>query len=347
MRSPSSFAAGEQIGAFEGPVLSSSSPEGTEGLTCPLRPRSGDRPRDTAERDGEAAKVDWPRGRRRHSLRGSDARRALRGRACGRAPGRPRRARPPRGGRARRRRRRARSRTSTSAAPTRRARTTATSRGWPLCSPACRKRWPASRSTGCAPRASRPSSPRVTRSRAGDGDLFVAGGVESMSRAPLAMAKPEHAFPRGNQTVWDTTLGWRFPNPRMEELFPLESMGETGENVAERYGVSREDQDDFALESQRRARPAHPRRAGSATSSSPWATSTATSIRGRTRRAEKLAALKPAFRRARHGHRRATRAGSTTAPRPSSSPARTRPASSAASRSGASSAAPSRASTRA
>src|SRR6266496_3134194 len=75
---------------------------------------------------------------------------------------------------------------------------------------------------------------------AGDGDLFIAGGVESMSRAPLVMAKPDAAFPRGNQTAWDTTLGWRFPNPRMEAMFPLESMGETGENVAERYGVSRE-----------------------------------------------------------------------------------------------------------
>src|SRR5213595_2460299 len=87
---------------------------------------------------------------------------------------------------------------------------------------------------------------------AGDGDLFVAGGVESMSRAPLVFAKPEHAFPRGNQTVWDTTLGWRFPNPRLEELFPLESMGETGENVADRWSVYREDQDAFALESQQR-----------------------------------------------------------------------------------------------
>jgi 3-oxoadipyl-CoA thiolase len=87
---------------------------------------------------------------------------------------------------------------------------------------------------------------------AGDGDLFVAGGVESMSRAPLVMAKPDAAFPRGNQTVWDTTLGWRFPNPRMEEMFPLESMGETGENVAERYGVSREEQDAFAFRSQQR-----------------------------------------------------------------------------------------------
>src|SRR5438093_5478838 len=87
---------------------------------------------------------------------------------------------------------------------------------------------------------------------AGDGDLFVAGGVESMSRAPLVMPKPDKACPRGNQTAWDTTLGWRFPNPRMEEMFPLESMGETGENVAERWGVSREDQDAFALRSQQR-----------------------------------------------------------------------------------------------
>jgi 3-oxoadipyl-CoA thiolase len=88
--------------------------------------------------------------------------------------------------------------------------------------------------------------------RAGDGDLFVAGGVESMSRAPLVMAKPEHAFPRGNQVAWDTTLGWRFPNPSLEEMFPLESMGETGENVAERWEIAREEQDAFALESQRR-----------------------------------------------------------------------------------------------
>ena len=87
---------------------------------------------------------------------------------------------------------------------------------------------------------------------AGAGDLFVAGGVESMSRAPLAMAKPDSAFPRGNQVVYDTVLGWRFPNPRMEAMFPLESMGETGENVAEQYGVSREEQDAFARESQRR-----------------------------------------------------------------------------------------------
>jgi 3-oxoadipyl-CoA thiolase len=85
-----------------------------------------------------------------------------------------------------------------------------------------------------------------------DGDLFVAGGVESMSRAPLVTAKPERAFPRGDRVLYDTTLGWRFPNPAMEAMFPLESMGETGENVAERYGVSREDQDAFALRSHRR-----------------------------------------------------------------------------------------------
>ena len=86
----------------------------------------------------------------------------------------------------------------------------------------------------------------------GEGDLFVAGGVESMSRAPLVTAKADKAFPRGDRALYDTTLGWRFPNPMLAELFPLESMGETGENVAERYGVSRQEQDCFALESQRR-----------------------------------------------------------------------------------------------
>jgi len=87
---------------------------------------------------------------------------------------------------------------------------------------------------------------------AGDADVVVAGGVESMSRAPLVTAKAERAFPRGDRTLWDTTLGWRFPNPALEAKFPLETMGETGENVAERFGVSREDQDAFALRSQQR-----------------------------------------------------------------------------------------------
>ena len=132
--------------------------------------------------------------------------------------------------------------------------------------------------------------------QAGEGELFVAGGVESMSRAPFVFGKPEHAFPRGDQTVYDTTLGWRFPNPRMEELIPLESMGETGENVAEQYGVSREEQDAFALQSQRR-----------------WADAEAAgkfaeelvSVNGAERdehprpdtNEEKLASLKPAFRK--------------------------------------------------
>jgi 3-oxoadipyl-CoA thiolase len=83
---------------------------------------------------------------------------------------------------------------------------------------------------------------------AGDGELFVAGGVESMSRAPLVHARPDY----GDATEYDTQLGWRFPNPLLEEQFPLESMGETGENVAERWNVSREEQDAFALRSHRR-----------------------------------------------------------------------------------------------
>jgi 3-oxoadipyl-CoA thiolase len=87
---------------------------------------------------------------------------------------------------------------------------------------------------------------------AGDGDLFVAGGEESMSRAPFVTPKAEKAFVRGDRPLYDTTLGWRFTNPKLVELFPPESMGETGENVAERWGITREDQDAFALESQRR-----------------------------------------------------------------------------------------------
>jgi 3-oxoadipyl-CoA thiolase len=87
---------------------------------------------------------------------------------------------------------------------------------------------------------------------AGDGDLFVAGGVESMSRAPLVTAKPDTAFPRGDRTLHDTTLGWRFVNPRYEERYSRETMGETGENVAERWNVSRSGQDAFSLRSHER-----------------------------------------------------------------------------------------------
>ncbi|HEY6551531.1 MAG TPA: thiolase family protein, partial [Solirubrobacterales bacterium] len=88
----------------------------------------------------------------------------------------------------------------------------------------------------------------------GEGDLYLAGGVESMSRAPWVVGKPERGLPRGPQTMHDTTLGWRFVNPRMAEMgISTESMGETGENVAERYGISREDQDAWGLRSHQRA----------------------------------------------------------------------------------------------
>ncbi len=87
----------------------------------------------------------------------------------------------------------------------------------------------------------------------GEADLVIAGGVEQMSRAPLVMAKPTDAFQRGNQTIYDTTLGWRFANPRMEQMHGTLAMGETAEKVAERCNVSREAQDRFAITSQQRA----------------------------------------------------------------------------------------------
>ena len=89
--------------------------------------------------------------------------------------------------------------------------------------------------------------------RLGEGEVFLAGGVESMSRAPWVLPKPEGGLPRGDRTMYDTTLGWRMVNPRMAESYSTEAMGETGENVAARYGVSREDQDAFALRSHQRA----------------------------------------------------------------------------------------------
>jgi 3-oxoadipyl-CoA thiolase len=89
--------------------------------------------------------------------------------------------------------------------------------------------------------------------RLGEGDLYIAGGSESMSRAPWVVPKPESGLPRGEQTMYDTALGWRLVNPRMAELYSTEAMGETAENVAERYGVERADQDAFALRSHARA----------------------------------------------------------------------------------------------
>ncbi|KAF0816641.1 Acetyl-CoA acetyltransferase [Bacillus sp. ZZV12-4809] len=91
---------------------------------------------------------------------------------------------------------------------------------------------------------------------AGEGDIFIAGGTESMTRAPFVMAKPSSEFPRGNMEMFDTTIGWRFTNSRLEDMYGAESMPKTAENVAEKYGISREEQDLFALESQRRAKSA-------------------------------------------------------------------------------------------
>jgi acetyl-CoA acetyltransferase family protein len=88
---------------------------------------------------------------------------------------------------------------------------------------------------------------------AGEGDVFIAGGVECMSRAPWAMAKPERPQPVGHPTMWDTTVGWRFNNPRLDALYPIISLGETAENIAQEMGITREEQDAFALESHRRA----------------------------------------------------------------------------------------------
>ncbi len=87
----------------------------------------------------------------------------------------------------------------------------------------------------------------------GEQEICIAGGVESMSRAPYSLPKPAVGMASGNATAWDTSLGWRYPNPRLAERFPLEGMGETAENVAERYHISREDQDAFALGSHQKA----------------------------------------------------------------------------------------------
>jgi 3-oxoadipyl-CoA thiolase len=89
--------------------------------------------------------------------------------------------------------------------------------------------------------------------RSGDGDVFIAGGVESMSRAPYSLPKAEKPFNFGNLTAWDTSLGWRFPNPKMQELYGTESMGETAENIFSLTHISRQQQDEFACESHRRA----------------------------------------------------------------------------------------------
>jgi acetyl-CoA acyltransferase len=139
---------------------------------------------------------------------------------------------------------------------------------------------------------------------AGEGDVYVAGGVESMSRAPYSLPKAEAGFAFGNLTAYDTALGWRYPNKKLEALFPLLSMGETAENVADRYKVSRADQDAFALESHRRAAKARETAfaeeivpvAVSQKKGEPISFSRDETIREDTT-LEKLGALKPAFRK--------------------------------------------------
>ena len=150
--------------------------------------------------------------------------------------------------------------------------------------------------------------------KCGEGDVFVAGGVESMSRAPWSVPKAERAFPWRNVTMYDTTIGWRFPNPKMEQVIPLEGMGQTAENIYDETGFSREEQDAFALESQRRAAAAIeagrfkdeivpvavPRRRGPAllvdTDEHPRIEIDTDGKVGLTTSAEKLAKLRPAFR---------------------------------------------------
>lgn len=91
---------------------------------------------------------------------------------------------------------------------------------------------------------------------ANEGDIFIAGGTESMTRAPFVMGKPETDYPRGDMKMFDTTIGWRFTNKKLEAMYGSDTMPKTAENVAERYNISREEQDEFALESQRRAKQA-------------------------------------------------------------------------------------------
>jgi acetyl-CoA acetyltransferase len=122
--------------------------------------------------------------------------------------------------------------------------------------------------------------------KAGEGEVYIAGGVESMSRGPYAVPKSATGWPVGNVTAWDTSFGWRFPNPKLEAMFPLEAMGETAENIYEQVEprITREEQDAFAYESQRRAveaintgrfRPRSPRcRSRSARATPSWSSTT-------------------------------------------------------------------------
>ncbi|GAB0168240.1 acetyl-CoA C-acyltransferase [Lysinibacillus sp. CTST325] len=92
--------------------------------------------------------------------------------------------------------------------------------------------------------------------KSGEGDIFIAGGTESMTRAPFVMGKPEVDYPRGDQKMFDTTIGWRFTNPKLQSMYGADTMPQTAENVAKRFHISREEQDAFAFESQQRAKKA-------------------------------------------------------------------------------------------
>ncbi|MGC9334274.1 MAG: 3-oxoadipyl-CoA thiolase, partial [Anaerolineae bacterium] len=87
----------------------------------------------------------------------------------------------------------------------------------------------------------------------GEGDVYIGASVESMSRAPWSMPKPERPQPVGHLQAWDTTIGWRYNNPKMDAMYPIISLGETAENIADEMQITREEQDVFALESHRRA----------------------------------------------------------------------------------------------
>ena len=138
----------------------------------------------------------------------------------------------------------------------------------------------------------------------GEAEVAIAGGVESMTRAPYSMPKPEEPFSRQPPTIYDTTLGWRYPNPKMQQRFELISMGETAENVATKFGIGREEQDKWALESHKKAAAAWERGAFAeeiAPVDVPQAKGPATAFdRDECVRPdstlEKLAKLKPAFR---------------------------------------------------
>src|SRR5699024_3120375 len=88
--------------------------------------------------------------------------------------------------------------------------------------------------------------------KTGIGEVFISGGTESMTRAPYVMMKPQLSGPRGDMTMHDTTIGWRLVNQTMDEMYTTISLGETAENVAEKYNISREEQDEFAVNSQRK-----------------------------------------------------------------------------------------------